>query len=221
MNCKLLPILLVVLLLSLTGFAQSKQENLLEETNLQFFLEGEPTPQDVGFDNPKSYWKVNYELYLTDFSEMEKLGLVKTENGLKYIAPIVQNKRNNKRIKKKSTKILKGNFTKKSLLSEANREVIIPVNLPPDVIQIYNQAAEIPEKNPTFVLFIAEKIFVKNSAKTKLKYKYFLTDFSSLKHSGSNKTGEYWNVKIMSLRVKIYKTNDGKLKFVGSYIHNW
>lgn len=212
---------LLILVFAASVFAQTKQENLLENVELKFVLNGEPSPQDVGFNNPKSLWKVKYELYLTDFSEMEKLGLVKQENNLKYVAPLIQNRRFNKLIKKKSMKILKGGFVRKSLSGEADREVTIPVKLPPNVVEIYNQATAIPEKNPTFVLFITEKVSVRNSAKSKLKETYSLTDFSPLKHSGSNKTGDYWNVKIMSLRVKITRMETGKLVFVGSYVHNW
>ncbi len=214
-------IILTLLTLVFTSsiFSQTPPENLLENVEIKFTLEGEPTTQAVGFNNPKSYWKVKYELYLTDFSEMEKLGLTKTADNRKYIPPIIRDTSLNKQIKKKSMKISKGNFTKKSLLSEANREVIIPVNLPPEVVEIYNQATKIPEKNPTFVLFITEKISVKDSAKAKLKEKYLITGFSPLKHALSNQNFEYWNVKNMSLNVKIAKQDDGKLKFVGGLVH--
>ena len=218
MKQKILPILLI-LIFGVSIFAQTKQENLLENVEIKFTLESEPTSQDVGFDNPKSCWKVKYELYLTDFSEMEKLGLRKTHNNLEYLSPIVRDKSFNKRIKKKSMKISKGNFTKKSLSIEANREIIIPVNLPPDVVEIYNQAIKIPEKNPTFVLFIAEKISVKNSVKAKLKEQYLITGFIPLKHSSSNQNREYWNVKNMSLNITIAKQKNGKLKLVGGLVH--
>ena len=210
---------LSILIFAASVFAQTKQENLLENVEIKFTLESEPTPQDVGFDNPKSRWKVKYELYLTDFSEMENLGLKKIHNGLEYLPPIVRDKGFNKRIKKKSMKISKGNFTKKSLSIETNREVIIPVNLPPHVIEIYNQAIKITEKNPTFVLFVAEKVSVKNSAGAKLKEQYLITGFRPLKHSGSNQTYEYWNVKNISLNISVAKREDGKLKLVGGLVH--
>lgn len=211
--------MLSVLIFAASVFAQTKQENLLENVEIKFTLESEPTPQDVGFDNPKSRWKVKYELYLTDFSEMEKLGLRKMHNGLEYLSPIIRDKSLNKRIKKKSMKISKGSFKKKSLSMETNREVTIPVNLSPDVIEIYNQATKIPEKNPTFVLFVAEKISVKNSAGAKLKEQYLITGFRPLKHSGSNQNYEYWNVKNISLNVGVAKREDGKLELVVGLIH--
>ena len=54
--------------------AQNETLNLLEKVDLTFSLSGEPAPADVGFDNPKSSWKLKYELYLTDFAELEKIG---------------------------------------------------------------------------------------------------------------------------------------------------
>lgn len=212
-------LMLLILIFTVSVFAQTKQENLLENVEIKFTLESEPTPQDVGFDNPKSRWKVKYELYLTDFSEMEKLGLTKTDNGLEYIAPIVRDKSFNKRIKKKSMKISKGHFTKRTLSVETNREVIIPVNLTPNVIEIYNQATKIPEKNPTFVLFVAEKVSVKNSAGAKLKEQYSITGFNPLKHSGSNQNYQYWNVKNISLNITVARRDDGKLQLVGGLVH--
>ncbi len=169
MNKKSLPILLVILLFALSSDAQTTAKNLLEETNLHFFLEGEPTAQDVGFDNPKSSWKVKYELYLTDFSELEKLGICKRDEEGRHICQTIEGKKQNKKIKKKSLKISKGSFTRQSLSNEAKRQVTVLVNLPPNVIEIYNQATEIPERNPTFILFLTEKVSVRNSADTKLK----------------------------------------------------
>ena len=150
---------------------------------------------------------------------MEKLGLRKIHNNLKYLSSIVRDKSYNKRIKKSSTKISKGNFTKKSLSIETSREVIIPVNLTPNVVEIFNQATKIPEKNPTFVLLVKEKVSVKNSAKAKLKEQYLITGFRPLKHSGSNQTYEYWNVKNISLNISVAKRDDGKLKLVGGLVH--
>lgn len=211
--------MLLILIFGASVDAQTKQENLLENVEIKFTLESESTPQDVGFDDPKSRWKVKYELYLTDFSEMEKLGLKKTHNGLEYIPAIIRDKSFNKQIKKKSIKISKGKFTKKSLSTEAHREITIPIDLPPNVVEIFNQATENPEKNPTFVLFVAEKISVKNSAKAKLKEQYSITGFRPLKHSGSNRTREYWNVKNISLNIAIARREDGRLALVVGLVH--
>lgn len=129
MNKNLVPILLVVLLFALSSAAQTAAKNLLEETNLHFVVEGEPTTRDVGFDNPKSSWKVKYELYLTDFSELEKLGVCNKDEAGRHICQPVKDKKQNSQIKKKFLKISKGSFARQSLASEANRQVSAKVNL--------------------------------------------------------------------------------------------
>jgi hypothetical protein len=219
MSRKILPIWLIIFLFALSSFAQNTAENLLEDTNLHFFLVGDPTPQDVGFDNPQSSWKVKYELYLTDFSEIKKLGLSRSDNNREYIPSIIRNKSYNKRIEKKSTKISQGTFTKKSLSDEANRQAVIQITLSPEVIEIFNQATKIPERNPTFVLFVTEKISVKNSAKAKLKEKYLITGFRPLKHAASNQTFDYWDVRNISLTTSIVKQENGQLKLFGGTVH--
>jgi hypothetical protein len=219
MNRKILPILLTVFLLALTAFAQKTAENLLEDTILHFFLEGDPTPQDAGFDNSKSYWKVKYELYLTDFSEMKKLGLGKSDNNREYIPPIIRNKSYNNLIRKQSTKISEGFFTRTLLANEADRQVVIQINLLPEAIEIFNQATKIPERNPTFVLFVTEKVSVKNSAGAKLKKKYSITGFRPLKHAESNRTFDYWDVRNISLTTRIIKLENGRLQLSGGTVH--
>lgn len=216
MSKKSLPILVVICLFVLSSVAQTTTENLLEETNLHFFLEGEPNAQDVGFDNPKSYWKVKYELYLTDFSELEKLGICKRDEEGRHICQTVKDKKQNKKIKKKSLKITKGSFARQSLSSEANRQVTVPVSLPANVIELYNQATKIPERNPTFILVVTEKISVRNSAGSKLKEKYRVTGIRNLKHAMSNQNFEYWDVKNLSLTISIVRQANGQLKLVGS-----
>ena len=218
MNGKTLPILLVIFLFALSSAAQTTTGNLVEDTNLHFVLEGEPTPQDVGFDNPKSYWKVKYELYLTDFSELETLGICKRDEEGKHICLPVKDKKLNKKIRKKSSKISKGSFAK-SLSNEANRRVTAYISLPPNVIETFNQATKIPERNPTFVLFVNEKVSVRNSAGAKLKEKYQVTGIRNLKNAMSNKTFEYWDVKNLSVAVSIVRRENGQLKLESSPVH--
>lgn len=219
MNEKTLPTLLLIFWFALSSVAQTTTKNLLEETNLHFFLEGKPTPQDVGFDNPKSFWKAKYELYLTDFSELEKLGICKTDEASRHVCQTVKDKKQNKQIKKKSLKISKGSFTRHSLSSEANRQVTVPVSLPPNVIEIYNQATKIPERNPTFILFIIEKVLVTNSAGKKLKDKYSITGIRNLKNATSNRDFDYWDVRNSSLTISIVRQENGRLKLVGGLVH--
>jgi hypothetical protein len=219
MNRKLLSILFVPFLFAVSTFAQITQENLLDKVELRFSLNGEPNPVDVGFDNLKSSWKLRYELYLTDFAELKKIGrCIKGENGLHW-CPLKYDKKLDKKIRKSSTTISKGSFTRKSLSNEANREVIVPINLQPDIIEIFNQATKVPDKNPTFVLFVTTKASTKNSAKAKFKKKYSINGVNPLKHAASNETSEYWNVRNLSLNLTITKGENGQLKGFNSLIH--
>lgn len=219
MNRKLLSILFVSFFLAVSAFAQNPQGNLLDKVELKFSLYGEPTPADVGFDNPKSSWKLKYELYLTDFPELVKIGRCKKgEDGLHTCMPM-NDKKLDKKIRKSSTKIQKGSFTRKSLANKANREVIIPINLQPATIEIFNQAVKTPEENPTFVLFVTTKGSTKNLAKAKFKKKYSTSGINPLKFSNSNKTFEYWDIKNIFLNLTITKGEDGQLKGFNSLIH--
>lgn len=215
---KILPAL-VVLILAASILAQTKQENLLENVEVRFALKGEPNAQEVGFDSPKSYWKVKYEIYITDFSEPEKLGLSRANDGYKYLTPIIENKTLTNRIKKKSTKILKGGFTKKMLLTEANREAVIRVKLPQNIIEVFNQAKINPEKNPTLVLFTTQKVYVKNSPENKLKEKQFLIDFLPLRLTRDDKQIKYRDLKTMTLITRIIKQENGELEYKGGLFH--
>lgn len=216
MKLKLIPITLLVLFTTLSIFSQ--EINLLETTNLNFFLSGEPNPQDAGLDNPKSYWKVKYELYLTDFSELETLGLCRRDEANRHICERIYDKKFDKPIKKKSIKITKGSFSRKTLSAQTNREVVIPVNLPLNAIEIFNQAVKLPEKNPTFVLFFTQRVSVKNSANAKLKDKFSSRGIKQLKTAVSNQTFEYWDVKNLSTNLTILKREGGQLKLIGDSV---
>ncbi len=199
--------------------AQNETSNLLEKVELTFSLSGEPAPADVGFDNPKSSWKLKYELYLTDFAELEKIGRCHKDEVGRHICLPVFDKKIDKRIRKISTKIRKGNFARKSLINESNREVVISINLSPEIVEIFNQAVKAPDKNPTFVLFVTTRASTKNSAKAKFRKKYSVSGIKPLKLASSNKTSEYWNVKVLSLHLTITKEEDGQLKGFNSLIH--
>lgn len=212
MNRKLLLIFFAIFLCAIPSFAQIAQENLLEKTGLNFTLSADADTQDVGFDNPKSSWKVKYELFLTDFSELEKLGVCRRDEAGRHICPPFREKKVNKQIKKKSSKLFAGNFERKTLSTDTNRNVVVPINLAPNVIEIFNQARKTPEKNPTFVLFVTEKISVKNSANMKLKQKNSMTGINNLKNAMSNQNFEYWDVSCLSINSSIAKLGN-KLYF--------
>lgn len=208
-----------ILIFAVSISAQMPQEkNLLESVELKFGLQAEPSPQDVGFDNPQSSWKVKYELYLTDFSELERLGICTRDESNRHICPIINDKKISNKIKKKSLKIQKGNVVRRKLADERNREITVAVNLPPNIVEIFNRAVKIPEENPTFILIVTEKISTRNSAGQKFKEKYSITGTNQLKMADSNKTFDYWNVKNLSLNITIVKQADGKLRLEGGVI---
>lgn len=217
MSRKLLSILFVSFLFAVSTFAQTVQGNLLDKVELHFFLSGEPTPVDVGFDNPKSSWKLKYQLYLMDFAELEKIGRCKKDEFGRHNCLLSYDKKLDKQIRKSSIK--KGRFTRKSLSTEANREVIIPVNLQPNIIEIFNQATKAPDKNPSLILFVDTTASIKNSAKSKFKRKYSTNGVRPLKMADSNKTFEYWDIKNISLNLTITKGEDGQLKRFNGLIH--
>ena len=99
------------------------------------------------------------------------------------------------------------------------RRVPLPFGYVGGKIEICNQAVKAPDKNPTFVLFVTTRASTKNSAKAKFKKKYFVSGIKPLKLASSNKTSEYWNVKVLSLNLTITKEEDGQLKGFNSLIH--
>lgn len=208
---KIPAILILLLLAASVSFAQNNQENILEDTNLQLFLEGEPSAQAVGFDNPKSFWQVSYELYLTDYSELLKLGICKTDNSRVLPCDPAEDKKSKKQIRKVSTQIAKGSFLNKNLGEEANREAKVKIKLAPEIVEVFNRSAADEGKNPTFILFITGRVSVENSDKQKFDDRYVLTSIKKLKTGSRRKDFEYWDVRRMYLTTRIIKLEDGRL----------
>jgi len=212
---------LLVFLLAILGFfnsvsAQTESANLLENVELKFSLSGDPSPAEVGFDNPKSYWQLEYELFLSDSAELEKLGRCE-RNEIKQLNCFIQSsKKLDKKIKKISLLINKGKFKQTELSSEPARRVTIPIQLSPAVIETYNQAAKIFEKNPTFVLFIKTKASTKTAAKLKFKRKLVTSRVYPLKtYAVKANDFDFWNVRSLIVGFTIRKGEDGKLRGLG------
>lgn len=72
MKLKVLRILLIALFCVIPTVAQDAKENLLDKVDLTFFVKGNPTVEDAGFNNPKSFWRIEYELYLFDWDALKK-----------------------------------------------------------------------------------------------------------------------------------------------------
>jgi hypothetical protein len=191
--------LILISLLTTFSSAQEATENLLEKVSLNFSFVAEPTAESVGFNNPKSYWNLEYELVLTDSSTLEKIGRCYRNEEYKFICPLQTNKKLAKKLSKKirqiSIPIAKSKFKKKELLSEANRDVVIPIQLSSEVIDIFNKAVN-SDNNPTFVLFVKTKAFTRTSDKVKFKKKLSSNRVYPLKFYRSDKTFDnFWNIK--------------------------
>ncbi len=188
------------------SLAQEATENLLEKVDLKFYLSGEPTAESVGFDNPKSYWIVEYELLLTDSATLEKIGRCHRTEEYKLFCPLNTGKKLDKQIRRISTRITKGKVKRKPLSPEATRDIEVPIQLSAEVIDIFNKAVA-SEHNPTFVLFVKTKAFTKTSDKVKFKKKAFTTSgIHPLKFYRKDKTVDgFWNVKTLGVSFIVFR----------------
>lgn len=205
---------------------QSKTENGGEksgspyaEVNLRFALGAEPSPEAVGFDDPKSYWKFTYELR---FLESEKAALEKS--GYKYFQEIPGEKmaerfkrieKNNKQFdkawKKFGIRVAKGKVSKTSLLPQENREIVISVPLSPEIKNILAQSNA---KNtfPYFMIKIKGKIYSKT--KFGLKFKQKFSESFSCWTKMIDKGAPVWMMNTCGVYLGL--TNQNNKIFIGS-----
>jgi hypothetical protein len=192
------------------AFAQQPEENLLDKVELNFELFGDPDPGEAGFNDPKSYWKVEYELMLTDFAELVKIGRCRQLENLHLYCPLSNDKKMVKKIRKLSIALARGQFVKTGLAAEESRDIKIPVDLSAEAIEIYNRA-ETGVNNPTFVLYIKTRAKTKNAAGAKFKKSTWTTHIRPLKFYNQDKTFGFWNVRSIGVSFGIVRTDDGKL----------
>ena len=213
-----------LILLVQFSYSQEAAENLLEKVEVKFLLSAEPTPESVGFDYKKSFWKVEYQLYLTDSATLEKIGRCKRDEDYKLICPLSStlNADINKKIRKTSIRIAKGEFKKKPLLSESNREVAIPIQLSAEAIDIFKKART-SENNPAFILFIKSEIFTRvlyrarfgNELSNSFRFKneYSTSIVSPLKSYNKDKTlRDYLDVGTFEISSTLVRAEDCTLR---------
>ncbi len=211
-----------IILLVQFSSAQDATENLLEKIDVKFILNVEPTPESVGFDYRKSYWKVEYQLYLTDSQALEKLGRCKRDENYRLDCPLNPTKKVDEDIRKTSIRIAKGKFKKKPLSSNSNREVTIPIQLSAEVIDIFNKART-SDNNPTFVLFVKSKVFTgvlyqagfgnKLSNNFRFKNDYSTSIVRPLKIYNKDKTfRDFWNVGTFGVSSTLVRAEDCTLR---------
>lgn len=221
MKLRILVFLILCAFVPNAAFAQSAQENLLEKVDIRFLLDGDPSASDVGFDDPKSTWKIEYQLYLTDWDDLQKLGrcgVRQAPDSPAYCSHTVD-KNLDKKVKKVSRIMSKGKFVKTQLSSDANREILETVNFSPEVIAAFNEAAKVYAKNPVYVFFVKTSIKIKAPSGKKFKKKFMTEGLHSLKIYKVDKTFDYWNLAKLSYWLTIAKEKDGALYLRKGYTH--
>lgn len=216
--------LVLPLMLAFAGasFAQETAPNLLEKVVLTFYLEADPSVAAVGFDRAQSSWKIEYRLYLTDRNSLAKIGRCGIEEGGGEAKGCshTTNKKPDARIRKISLLLSKKKYKRTRLDIAANRKILETVNFSPEVVEIFNQAAKVYEKNPTFVLFVKVGVSTKNSAKVKLKKKYATEGIHWLKiYNFEGKPFDYWNISKLSFGAQVVREPDGSLRLGAGFTH--
>lgn len=220
MKIPLISCLLIIFSTSVC-FAQNTNQNLLEKVDLQFSMPGEPTPEKVGFDNPKSYWKVKYELVLSDSFTLEKLGrCMRRLPDTRLYCPLNRDGKLGKKIKKGTIPITKGEFIRRGPMSDADREVTIPVALTPEVIDIFNRSVGVDTVNPTLILFVKTKASTRTADKVKFKKKLTTEGIHPLKfYYPDMKFADYWNITKIGLSLGLTRSEDGSI--LGFHIYRF
>ena len=209
----------LILLFAVTVFSQSAQKNIFNKIDITFQLEAEPTIEDIGFDNPKSSWKVNYEIYVADFAELEKLGkcgLIE-DRSIKSCSNLTDQKLD-KQIKKTAHRISKGNFSQKRLSDAGNRKISRSIILTPKAVEIFQEAIKVYAKNPVLIVYVDSKISTKNSAGAKLKSKYKVEAFNWWKIFKRDNKTDYFNFSNATYVLIVEKTPDNSLQIKVGYI---
>ena len=210
-------LLLIAILFSFNSFSQ---ENSFDKLNLTFQLEAEPTIEDVGFDNPKSSWKVKYEVYVADFAELEKLGKCGYDQARSIRnCSNLTDKKLDKKIRKMATRIGTGKFSQNQLSKDENRKLLRTFALPPKAVNIFQEAGQLYERNPVLIIYVSSKISTKNSAGTKLKKRYETEGLNWWKIYNADKTIEYINLAKITYHLVVQKSKEGLLQLNVGYVH--
>jgi hypothetical protein len=221
MKRKMVSSLFFALCVAASAFSQSTDENLFEKVEIKFELQGEPSSEEVGFNDLRSSWKVEYQLFLSDWDRLKKLGrcgVKESASSREYCSDTID-KKLDKGIKKIALFVSKGKFTKNQLASDPNREIIETVKFTPEVINIFNEASKIYQKNPVFVFFVKTSISTRDRAGKKVKKKYTTEGLHWLKIYKADGSFDYWNVAKLSHTLNIVKKEDGTLALRKGYTH--
>jgi len=213
---QIVPVIFFVLLFANLALSQTPDAtpqiisaNLLEKIDLKFSLTGTPKPEDVGFDDRNGSWKLKYELRLSDEKTIDDLiskAYAKCKNtAANYLKCVAKaNKKLGKQYKKIAILLSRGAFVKNPLLPEAQREIVVPVKFTPDVIRIFNDAAQ-SAANPVFLLQMKSRVSAKTSTKKKVRYKNSVSFQYPLKSVRRDGSFEFYNVTVFGASFEIDK----------------
>ncbi|MBA3334832.1 MAG: hypothetical protein H0T08_04395 [Acidobacteria bacterium] len=184
---------------------------------MKFNLTGTPKPEDVGFDDRKGSWKLKYELLLSDKNTIDAL-ISKVYANCKNTAANYSKcvgkgeKKLDKKFKKIALFLSRGVFVKNPILPEAQREIIVPVKFTPEVIRIFNEAAQ-SAANPVFLLQMKNRVSAKTSTKKKVRYKQAIRFQYPLKLVRRDGSFEFYNVNVFGASFEIDKKSNGGFSY--------
>jgi hypothetical protein len=218
-STKLALCIFVVLMLPILTICQNpaeikiaKDEPPYKMVNLKFVLEGSPSPEDVGFNNPKSFWQFRYEFRF--FGERLPFQSFKEKDGESQKERTKRIRKNNKihdkDWKKYGVLITKGKVAKILILSAENREITIPVSLTPEITDFLAKAGNTLQ-NPYFRISLTEKVFIQTNAG--LKFKRKITQAFVCPTKIQTKDAQYWSMNTCGISTEIRKMDDGRIVF--------
>lgn len=205
---------LFVVVFAVTAGAQTQNKDLIEKVDVHFLMPADPTPESVGFDKPKSYWKLKYELMLSDSFELEKMGrCIREAPAYRFNCPIERSGKMRKKMRKTAIEIAKGEFIKRGPMTEADREVVVPVQLTPEIREMYNKSVGVDSVNPTLLLFVKTRVSTKAADGAKFKGKMTTEGIHALKiYTVDMRFDDYWNITRIGLSLGLSRGNDGKIR---------
>lgn len=190
--------------------SDEKPESPYDKMNIKFVLDGTPTPEELGFDNPKSYWQFSYELrFLTkDLMNYKPFTEIPNESTAERTKRIKKNnKQHDKAWKKSSILVVKGKVPKTQLLSPINREIIIPIPLSAEIKEVLANAADTWE-NPAFRIKLTGKVFTQSKSNLKFKEKLTSAIACFTKVIDKDKNAQYWLTNTCGIYLGLIKENN-------------
>lgn len=207
---------LLNLLCSFAANAQTNSQNQQKTGEAPYksyyakFALGSEIPEQTGFNNPKSFWQFRYELQFLEkhfdyqpFKEKENESKTDREKRI-----VKSNKLYDKGWKKNGSMVLKGRISKTLIADSKNREITIPVDLPPSVTEILAEA-ENTWDNPMFRITMRGKAYLFDSSGKKWKQKLSMSFVCPTKTRNDN--AQYWMTNSCGIYHEITETDGGKI----------